>query len=314
MVGLWLALLRLGRRRSGWLGVLDEWLPIRSLTPVDGRDRRCRRLCRWIGRRLSLRLIGWRSGIIVARTMPRTIGLILARWRWLRCDGSGRRWRIGTMIAVVAVVTVSVGPIAGGRTVIAVVPIMRPVVRWPVIPVPIGILAGWRAMVAMIGVMVTIMMAVIATTTRTMIRRNRKIVGGNAIAHIADVAGIIRIGGISGRIKIDVVTGYLFRFVDRELEAAVEREFCADDLVGKRGALDEFLSAVDVTLVDEIGNDVAAALLQLLGRQLVGLVHKGEKRGGSAVGRPLIIIIIGHDTARTQRREQAKNEGQKQGE
>lgn len=160
--------------------------------------------------------------------------------------------------------------------------------------------------------MIVVIAIVSAAMTRTSIRGDGKIVGRDPIADISDVAGVIHIGRITVRIEIDFPVGNPLWFVDGEFEAAIELQFRANDLIGKGGALDQLVTAVDVALADEIGNDVAAAFVQLLGRQLVRFVHEREVGRGFALGRSLVVIVIDHDAARTQQGEQAKNEGQKQ--
>jgi len=121
----------------------------------------------------------------------------------------------------------------------------------------------------------------VAATAGSKIRGKGNKVWGNAIAHITDVAGKILIGGIAGGIKGDFPTGDVFGPVDGELKAAIERQFRADDLIGKRGALHQILAAVDIAFRNEIGDDISAAFLHLLRSQLQGFIHERKERGRS---------------------------------
>ena len=92
----------------------------------------------------------------------------------------------------------------------------------------------------------------------------------------------------------------MFGLVDSKFETSVERQFRADDLIGKRGTLHEILAAIDVALGNQVGNDIVAALFQLLRCQLVRFIHQGKIGCRASTLLRLFVSIIGHDAARSQ--------------
>lgn len=288
--------LRSRRRRLG--GEIGAWLIIRPPMSIAWLGWGCRWQCgRW-----GL-ADGRRSAIIPARTMTRRIRLVCIRV-------SGCR-RIGMAIPVVAWVPGSIRPIAGVAA-IAVSSIVHPVVGRLVIAIPIRVLPWWPRPVGMGTMISAIPRAVAVVVARAMIRRDGNIEGVKAVAEVTDVAGIIGIRGISEGIEVDFPMGDALRPINGKFETAIEREFCANDLIGERRALHELIAAVDVSFGDEIGDDISATLLHLPGRQLVGFVHECEQRCRPAMGRPFVVLPR-RGTARAQPGEYTKNKRQNHG-
>ena len=229
------------------------------------------------------------------------------------------------VVTVWPLVLVAALPLVRRRPMVAIL-VGCAVVRWLMITVPVPVLVRcwWPVVIAgitMVSVapiiivilpVVPIPVAIMAPRIKN--RSQNHIVGFDAIAGIAGIAGKIRIDRLAVGIDGDLAMAAVIGLIDGEFEAAVERELGPDDLIGRFRTLHQVLAAVDVAFRDEVGDDVLTPLDQLLGGKLVGFVHQGEQGQGTAAAqgrwRRWLILSLG-GAARTEQGVRAEKNRQK---
>jgi len=241
-------------------------LPIRTSMMGVGLKRR------FLGWRLTGRSDGWLSGLL--RWLLRTVILVA--------------------IGIAPSIVIAVRLWSGRRPLVSVmeVAIVRGSAR--MIPIPVGLVSRLVRPIGLMGIVIAIRPRPMARITRAIVRRDGKVVGIKAVADVADITRKIGIHRISGWIEGHFLMRQMFRPVDGELEAAVECQLGANDLIRVRGALDQIFATVDVSFRNQVRNDVAPPLIQLFRSQLMRFIHQGQQGcGGTLFGWTLLIFIGG---------------------
>ena len=214
------------------------------------------------------------------------------------------------IVTRVALVLIAVMPMVVGLFRFAVmIPVFIFVAGRLMIPIPNRALSPRWPMIGTVIVSIPMLMRSVAFMAGIKIGDERDEVGPNPVSRITDIARVIRIDRIAGRIKSDFAMGHAFRSIDREFETAIERQLRANDLLGIGGALHQIIAAVNIAFGDEIADDILAAFVQLLVGQLMGIVDQGEQRRRAARCR-LLHLVRWHDAARAQEGENTEQGGQ----